>query len=198
MSGARFALLLRAISGAAAMTAPCSLVDAALVGAGITAAGASVAFAGLMFAEDRHGPRVNGLEYLAIFSQPSGAPKREAAPAPDENARREAAREIDMSPTGSIANAEHGATAPDDGFHLVAARRDLAWLRNGQTIRAVRPGDIVAGLGTVGSIVQREGEWALLDESGAPLIAGEKPGGAERKSGAGRFSKSLIFDNGAR
>jgi hypothetical protein len=103
-----------------------------------------------------------------------------------------------MAPTGSIASAAQDSLAQDDGHHLVSGRPDLAWLRKGLTIRAARPGDMIAGLGTIGSIVQRGGEWVLLDESGAPLIAGERSDDGKHQSGASRVSKSLIFDQGAR
>jgi hypothetical protein len=196
MSRASFKLLLRAFSGAAGIAASYSLADAALVGAGVSAAGASIAFAGLMLARDERGPQVNGLEYLAIFSQPSGGARRESAPALD--ARRVAAAEIDMSPTGSIATDAQDSAAPDDGYHLVSGRPDLAWLRKGLTIRAVRPGDNIAGLGTIGSIIQRGGEWLLLDEAGGPLIVSDRSDGGKHPSGASRFSKGLIFDQGAR
>jgi len=174
--------------------ASASIADIALVGAGVAAASASLAFAILMMAAEGGAPRVNGLEYLAIFAQPNGAAKPESAGMMAETRQgvRFADQRIDPLPTGSINKG--GAIAPirDDGFHIIGGRSDLVWIRRGQTISAVRPGDIIDGLGRVGSIVRRGGNWVLLDSSGVTLPAN----GASAFAGdaPSRLSRSLIFD----
>ena len=185
-----------ALAAIVASASAWSLADAALVGAGVGAAGASAAFAGLMVAQDARPTRVNGLEYLAIFAQPNGARRRPdvSAPAPPEPVRQLAASQIDDAPTGSIGAARSPGSPPDSAFHLVAGRRDLAWVRQGATIRAVRPGDSIPGLGSVGAIVRRGESWVLLDPAGAVLLGANAGDDAGAQFQARRFSKSLIFD----
>jgi hypothetical protein len=188
------ALALSVVGTTAARAASVSITDAALVSAGVAAAGGSIAFAGLMLAGGGGQPRINGLEYLAIFAQPNGSPRPDPVSAAlFEPAPRVAEQAIDASPTGSINRAETIAPLSDDGFHIVGGRSDLIWMRRGQTITAVRPGDFVAGLGLVGSIARRGGSWVLLDPAGAPLPV-NGAAGASRPGPPSRLSKSLIFD----
>ena len=190
-AGTRAALSLAAV---VALASSHTIGDVLLVGAGVATAGASAVFAGLMVKRADGRAHINGIEYLAIFSRPNGVtpPPTVAQAPPAEPERRAAVAEIDMTPTGSIGKAERVAPMPDDGFHIIGGRQDFVWMRRGQIIRAVRPGDVVAGLGYVGSIEQRRGGWALLDASGALLLAND----AAAKSGerANRSSKGLIFN----
>ena len=184
-----------ALAGIAASASAWSLADATLVGAGLGAAGASVAFAGFMVAQDTRPTRVNGLEYLAIFAQPNGARRpAEGSPPSSEPVRQLATSQIDDAPTGSIGSARFPGSPPDNAFHLVSGRRDLVWVRQGSTIRAVRPGDSLPGLGPVGAIVRRGESWALLDVGGAVLLGPNADDDAGAPSPVKRFSKSLIFD----
>jgi hypothetical protein len=63
------------------------------------------------------------------------------------------------------------------------------WLKIDGAIRAAAPGDSVAGLGRIGSIVPRDGGWVLLDDKGAELLAAAK--GA---NGAALFTRNRIFE----
>ena len=68
--------------GASAAFVTAKLADAALVGSRVAfAARRAVAFAGSMTADGPRSPRINGMQYLAIFAQPRGvaAPSDQAA-----------------------------------------------------------------------------------------------------------------------
>ena len=79
--------------------------DFALVSAGVATAVGSIVFAGAMLLEGNHEPRVNGLQYLAIFAKPRGSSRPALAESPTVAAanRRVAGDALDMAPTGSIA-----------------------------------------------------------------------------------------------
>jgi hypothetical protein len=95
-----------------------------------------------------------------------------------------------MSPTGSI---YHGgdAAADEDPYRLVAVEPGLAWLRNSVETRVIKPGDVAPGLGRIAAIVERQGRWTLLDDSGAVLLAADPsvPAGAA----VNPFSRRMIF-----
>jgi hypothetical protein len=168
--------------------------ELALAGLGLVLASVALTFAGYMVATDDHQPHVNGLEYLAIFAQPRGvnhaalnhAALRSASNAPPRGPA------IDPAPTGSIEPRRALANEPPE---IVTAESGRAWIKIDGTIRAVAPGDNVPGLGRIASIVERGGRWALLDESGAELVASAAmKGGAD----APPFSRPMIFDQGPR
>ena len=166
-----------------------SLGDVALIGAGLALAGLSIGFASYMVALGDHEPRINGLEYLAIFAQPRGAREiveRSASSAPPRAAA------VDPTPTGSIAPRPPQANEPPE---IVTAERDRAWIKINGTIRAAALGDSVPGLGRIGAIVERGGRWVLLDETGAELAASAAPRGAD---GAAPFTRPMIFDRAQR
>jgi hypothetical protein len=180
-----------AVIGASAAFVTAKIVDAGLVGAGVMAAVGSAAFAGFMLMQGDHTPRVNGMEYLAIFGQPSGGSKNFApaapGPAPSEVASAPAAPSataIDPAPLGAIEPAPKSA-APD--YELVAAGFDHAWVRSGARILSVKPGDTIPDLGRVGAIAWNEGHWTLIGEDGKPLLA------EGTASGKAVFAKPLIF-----
>ena len=50
-----------------------SLGDIALAGTGVAMAASSVVFAGYMLMQPDHGPRINGMEYLAVFGKPNSS-----------------------------------------------------------------------------------------------------------------------------
>jgi hypothetical protein len=191
-----------------------SPVDIALFGAGVTTAAASVVFAATMFARSDNTPLVNGMQYLGVFGQPHGhaaivaaaepAPARVAPPAPAAAgtaasriadagaaapARADSHQSIDMSPTGSISHGDANADA--DPYRLVAVEPGMAWLRNSVETRVVKPGDFAPGLGRVAAIVEREGRWTLLDDSGAVLIAADPA--ASAGVAVNPFSRRMIF-----
>ncbi|MGD0564856.1 MAG: hypothetical protein ABSA66_17425 [Roseiarcus sp.] len=175
-----------------------SLGDFALVGAGVAMAVGSIAFAGYMLLQDNHEPRVNGLQYLAIFAKPRGPSPPTLAESPPVAAanRRVADDSLDMAPTGSIAHGAVGGSTGAEGYRIVAVEPGMAWLSNGSEIRVVKPGEVAPGLGRVASIVKRDGRWALVDESGATLLTNDKPETKGLDNGNGPFARRMIFGAG--
>jgi hypothetical protein len=95
-----------------------------------------------------------------------------------------------MSPTGSISRGDD--TTPDaDPYRLVAVEPGIAWLRNSIETRVIKPGDVAPGLGRIAAIVEREGRWTLLDDSGAVLLAADPP--ASPGAAVNPFSRRMIF-----
>jgi hypothetical protein len=153
---------------------------------------------------------VNGLQYLGIFGAPRGratvvataapAPARAAAPAPAATriasagtappSRADSHQSIDMSPTGSISRGDD-ATPDADPYRLVAVEPGIAWLRNSVETRVIKPGDVAPGLGRIAAIVEREGRWTLVDDSGAVLLAADPP--ASPGAAVNPFSRRMIF-----
>ena len=172
-----------------------SLGDLALVGAGMAMAVGSIVFAGAMLLQADHEPRVNGLQYLAIFAKPRGSSRPALAESPPVAAanRRVADDALDMAPTGSIARGAAGGSTPAEGYRLVAVEPGMAWLSNGSEMRVVKPGEVAPGLGRVASIVKRDGRWALIDELGATLLTSD----ASETNGLGDrgepFARRMIF-----
>jgi hypothetical protein len=180
----RFRALLRSPGGLLAFA-----VDATLVGAGLATAAGAVVFAGVMVAEGDHKPDVYGMKYLAIYAQPRKAAKATDDPGPSPEPA--AADEIDMAPVGSIGTLPPPPT--DMGsFALVSAQPGVAWLREGTRIVAVRQGDVAPGLGRIVDIVQRDGHWFLIGDSGTTLLSREPPAA---KDGPARapFNRRMIF-----
>jgi hypothetical protein len=196
-----------------------SLGDLALAGTGVAMAAGSVVFAGYMLTQADHGPKVNGMQYLAIFAKPNGAshpssshpmvidapgpapapaqagaPVAAAPPAPSPTAAAPphvAGDGLDMAPTGSIAHGAASAPAPTpESFRILAVEPGIAWLSNGSEIRVVKPGDVAPGLGRVASIEKRDGRWLLVGDSGAPLLTSDAPG---KKAGSPPFARRMIF-----
>ena len=179
---------LAALTGALAGYASTRLADLALVGGSLATAVGAVGFAGYMTLAGNHETHVNGMEYLAIFAQPSH-------PAHHEDAERPS---LDMAPTGALPRAEPPAREIKEqagGYALVGAQSSFAWLREGNRIFAVRPGEDVPRLGRVAAIRQVEGRWTLLDDKGDTLLAG---GVIElaAPSPERRFDKRMIFGGG--
>jgi hypothetical protein len=188
-----------------------SPVDVALFGVGVSTAAASVVFAVAMFAHGGGAPMVNGMQYLGVFGQPHGhvavvasvepALARAAAPIPAATkvaaagsaapARANPRQSIDMSPTGSIVRGGDDANPEADPYRLVAVEPGMAWLRNSVETRVIKTGDFAPGLGRVAAIVLRQGRWALLDESGAVLLAADSP--ASPGAAVNPFSRRMIF-----
>jgi hypothetical protein len=167
--------------------------DAALIGAGLATAAGSIGFAAFMLAQDDHPPEVYGQKYFAIYAQP----RRTATGAARPNSPPPVPVEIDMSPVGSIEKAAPtgGGSIPivAAGFTLVAAKPGIAWLREGSRIVAVRPGELAAGLGRIAAIVQRDGRWYLLGDTGAALLSSDGPAVEGAPSAPAPFSRRMIF-----
>lgn len=188
-----------AFGAAASLVVSTRFVDIALISSGIAAAVGSVAFAGAMLMQGDHPPNVNGMQYLAIFARPSSGTHMEPdapsspAPAPEQTqvaAAPQPSPTLDMAPTGAIG--PKGIPARSD-YELVAAQPERAWLRAGERILAIHPGDDVPGLGKVREIALIDGRWALLGENdGVLLIAGEAAG---PKGKGGLPQKRMIFND---
>ncbi len=162
--------------------------EIAIRAVGAALAALSIAFAAYMLAYGDGKTRVNGMEYLAIFAQPRGAVAAPAikAPAPPPVAGAPA---VDMATTGSLTAATSKAAQDARPVVIVAARADRVWLKIDGAIRAAAPGDNVAGVGRIGAIVARNGEWVLLDDKGATLLTV-----ARGANGASLFARKMIFE----
>ena len=187
-----------------------SPVDIALIGAGVTTAAATVVFAAAMFTRADDAPLVNGMQYLGVFAALRGhaavvavaapPPARAAASAPAATqvadaapagqARPDSHQSVDLTPTGSIVRGGDTAAA-DDPYRLVAVEPGIAWLRNSVETRVIKPGDVAPGLGRIAAIVEREGRWTLLDDSGVVLLAEDPP--ASPGDAVNPFSRRMIF-----
>jgi hypothetical protein len=187
--------------------------DFTLVGAGVAMAIGAIAFAGAVQFQDNRAPRINGMQYLAIFAKPRGASSpvpaasppaaatiRVAAGAPDMaptgSIAHGPAQALDPAPTGSIGHGPAGGSTVAEPYRIVAAELGMAWLSNGSEVRSVKPGEVVPSLGRIGSIERRAGRWALVADTGATLLTSDEPevkgpGGAD-----GPFSRRMIFGDG--
>ena len=173
---------------AAAVMAGARMTDIVLVGLGLTTAAGSATFAGVMLMRVDNAPSVNGLEYLSIFAKPNGSSrvvaeaKAPSTPKVDTN--------IDWSPVGSVAPPRPTAN-PD--YALVGVRGDLAWVRRGTQILALRPGDELPGLGRVSAIVKRGGRWVVSAAGGTALLSMDAASADPIASAAPSFSRAMIF-----
>ena len=167
-----------------------SLSELALAGLGLGLAALSVGFAGYMAALGDHQPRVNGMQYLAIFAQPRGAGGTSETPA----RRPTTAAAVDPTATGSIAPRPPRTATANEPAEIVTADRTKAWIKIEGTIRAAAPGDTLPGLGRIAAIVERDGRWIALDDAGKELVAGAKAQG----NGTAALFRPLIFDPGAK
>ena len=163
-------------------------VDAALVGAGLAAAAGAVVFAGVMIAGGDHKPDVPGQKYLAIFAQPRKAGR--VAEDPPPTLAPPARGGLDMAPVGAIGAA---ATIGAAGFSLIGAQPGVAWLRQDRRVVAVRVGDVAPGLGRIVEIVQRDGRWYLIGDSGAALLSSEPAAPRRASPRRAPFGRPMIF-----
>ena len=164
--------------GAATGLAAARVIDLMLIGGGMFTAAGAVGFAGYVTLTGVSAPMVFGMDHLAIFAQPSHPHRVEA---PDKFGP------VDMNPVGAIPHERDHV----NGYALVGAQARFAWLREGNRIFAVRPGEEVPRLGRIAAIEQRDGRWTLLDEKGAAMIVSAVPDLAP--SAGGRFDKRMIF-----
>ena len=167
-----------AVAGAVFGLGAARLVDLALICGSLATAAGAVGFAGYMTLAGGQRPHINGLEYLAIFAQPSHRATETKAPP----------NGLDMNPVGALPSPPK---IEAGGYALVGAKETYAWLREGNRIFAVRPGDDVPRLGHIGAIARQGDRWAILDEKGATLIVSAISEIAP--SADGRFDKKLIF-----
>jgi hypothetical protein len=176
--------------------------DRALVGSGVAMAFCSVVFAGYMITDADRQPYFPGLEYLAIFSQPSrGRPVQVAAhPAPMlARLERQDDNGVDQTPTGSIGRASRAeppdaAGLPPPRYRIVSSNGEAAWLESELGFRQIKPGEVLSGFGRVLAIEQRNGRWALIADNGSILQLSESSGQpSEDESPDRRFARPLIF-----
>jgi hypothetical protein len=153
---------------------------------GMALASLSVAFAMYMLAYGAGKTRINGMEHLAIFAQPRGPGGAVRDPLPQQAG---ASTAVDMAATGSLAGSGGQAAAGPRPIEIVAAQADRVWLKIDGGIHMAAPGDDVAGLGRIGSIVARDGGWVLLDDKGKQLL-----GVAKGANGAALFTRRRIFE----
>ena len=153
---------------------------------GMALASLSAAFAMYMLAYGAGKTRINGMEHLAIFAQPRGPGGAVRGPTPPTG---DGAPAVDLAATGSLAASAGKAGLGARPVEIVGADAESVWLKIAGAIRTAAPGDIVAGLGRIGSIVARNGGWVLLDDKGAELLSVAK--GA---NGASLFSRRRIFE----
>ena len=167
------------LAGGAAGFAAGRAIDLALIGGGVLTAASADGFAGYVMLAGDHQTHVNGMEYLAIFAQPShgvrGAGEKDAA-------------WLDERPVGAIRREVKDNVS---GYWLVGAQPQFAWLREGNRIFSVHPGEEVPRLGRVAGIVERDGRWTLVDDKGAELIVSTRT--ELPASEGGRFDKRMIF-----
>ena len=153
---------------------------------GMTLASLSMGFAMYMLAYGGGKTRINGMDHLAIFAQPRGPGNvvRDLEPAPTD-----AAPQVDMEATGSLAASTGLAAQGPRPIEIVGAQTDRVWLKVDGAIRTATPGGTVPGLGRIGAIVARDGGWALLDDQRKALLTVAK--GA---NGASLFTRRRIFE----
>ena len=163
--------------GAATGLAAARVIDLALIGASVFTAAGAVGFAGYMTLTGVGAPMIFGMDHLAIFAQPSHL----------HHAEPPKFGPVDMNAIGAIPHEKDHV----GGYALVGAQARFAWLREGNRIFAVRPGEDVPRLGRIAAIEQRDGRWTLVDENGAPMIISAIPDLAP--SAGGRFDKRMIF-----
>ena len=176
--------------------------DRALVGSGVAMAFCSVVFAGYMIADTDRRPYFPGLEYLAIFSQPShGRPVQVAAHPAPMLARLETEGDsgVDPTPTGSIgrpsrAEPPDAAGLPPPRYRIVSSNGEAAWLESELGFRQIKPGEVLSGFGRVLAIERRNGRWALIADNGSILQLSESSGQPSEDEGSDRrFARPLIF-----
>jgi len=173
---------LAAILGGLTGLASARVADLALICGSVVTATGAVALAGYMITRSEHSPLINGVQYLAIFAQPSHPHRVDGAPGPAD---------IDMNPVGAIS---HDGKDQISRYQLVGAQEHFAWIREGARIFAVHPGDDVPRLGRVAGIELHDGRWTLVDEKGGTLLVSALAEVAP--SARGRFDKRMIFGAG--
>ena len=153
---------------------------------GMALASLSMGFAIYMLAYGGGRARINGMEHLAIFAQPRGPGGAVRSPTPPS---ADAAPQVDMAATGSLAVSTGQVPPAARPVEIVAAETDRVWLRIDGGIRIAAPGETVAGLGRIGAVVARNGGWVLLDDKGKELLGVAKGG-----NGTALFTRRRIFE----
>jgi hypothetical protein len=153
---------------------------------GMALASLSLGFAMYMLVYGGGKTRINGMDHLAIFAQPRGPGNAVRGPAPPD---ADASKPVDMEATGSLAASTVQPGPTPRPVEIVAAKADRVWLKIDGGIRMAAPGETVAGLGRIGSIVARNDGWAVLDDKGKELLAVSKGG-----NGASLFTRRRIFE----
>lgn len=196
VSASRFAKA-AAAAGAGVITGASAAIssrigDLALIGSGVATATAAVTFAGVMLMQGDHAPNINGMQYLAVFAQPSKA-LRPGDPATPLSTAAAAAHEpqatVDMEPVGAIS----ARPMPHPNYELISAGMDRAWVRDGDRIFAVHIGDDVPNLGKIEDIVWTDGHWALIGADKVALLASGEAAAPKKNGAGGLHQKKMIF-----
>ncbi len=144
--------------------------DLALGAVGVGLAGTSAVFAIYMVANSDQGPRINGVESLAIFAQPVSAPYR-------GNVARVSEPEFDMTPVGSVRmRAPPPAETPvvsksATGYYIRGYSQGAALVQGPNGFFNVKVGADIDGLGRVTSIEARGRNLVIITTGG--MISGD-------------------------
>ncbi len=161
------------------------------LGLGCALASASFAFYMAAVGPPAHGP--GGDPDFGIFARADGRSRDQVAPAEtggppaagEAPAQPGRAPGIDLTPTGSIADARSSLYGPD---HAGAGREQPAWLRDyavrdvfdgkalveaRSTLQLVEPGTVLEGVGRVTAIERQDGAWVVVTTGGT--IGGAAP-----------------------
>lgn len=162
-------LFLNVLKGAFAQKAA---ADLAMGAVGVGLAGTSAVFAIYMVANSDQGPRINGVENLAIFAQPVTTPYRGGASRVPEP-------EFDMTPVGSVRMRQ--AVAPSSpppivtkivpGYVMRGYFQGAALVQGPDGFINVKVGAEIEGLGRVIAIEARGRNLVVITTGG--IIAGE-------------------------
>jgi hypothetical protein len=52
---------------------------------------------------------------------------------------------------------------------------------------------VAAGLGRIAEIVEHDGRWFLIGDSGAAMLSSEPPAAKEASTARARFNRKMIF-----
>lgn len=124
---------------------------------GLSLATGSIVFAGYMMSGHEAGPRISGIEHLAIYSKP--------ATQLASRQRDKLRTAVDGMPVGSIGKGE--ANSAPAGYQVLEASSDSALVRlpQGRIMRVSR-GSRIAGLGAVVAVERHGDKWSLVTEGG--------------------------------
>jgi hypothetical protein len=144
--------------------------DLAVGAVGVGLAGTSAVFAVYMVANSDQGPRINGVESLAIFAQPVSSPYK-------GNVARASEREFDMTPVGSVRPRPAPPPLPvvsnvATGYFMRGYSQGAALVQGPGGFFNVKVGAEIDGLGRVTGIEAR-GRNLVVITTGGTILAEE-------------------------
>jgi hypothetical protein len=179
-----------------------SNIDIMLAASGVGIALSSLVFAGYMLSDADRPPRIAGMEYLSVFAKPNHSLLAEqgmAPPAAVAAAINLAAKAIDPTPTGSIADKnvsgrpvnliltpirDLDARSAASGYKLLDVVNGEALVQSDIGFRHVRIGDTLPDLGRVNAIEKRGDHWVLTTQNGPALEWPAVPASASAETAA--------------